>query len=122
MYGCQARPLAGASGTGATGPALQRKIKFSGRKIDKTGGKYTIIKRNGVTSEAFEGSLECSKRSFYEILEYSGRIWNNPGTSKSVTESSRTFWKFLHGSTSIHALYKSLSEHFRVSLVKTAIE
>jgi hypothetical protein len=43
---------------------LQQKIKFSGQKIGKTGGKYTKIKKDGVTSIALEGSLECSRRSF----------------------------------------------------------
>jgi hypothetical protein len=43
---------------------LQQKIKFSKQKIEKTGGKYTKIKKNGMTSGAFEGSLECSRRSF----------------------------------------------------------
>jgi Na+-translocating ferredoxin:NAD+ oxidoreductase RnfG subunit len=46
------------------GPTLRRKIKFSGQEIEKMGGKYTKIKKNGMKSGAFEGSLECSRRSF----------------------------------------------------------
>jgi Na+-translocating ferredoxin:NAD+ oxidoreductase RnfG subunit len=43
---------------------LQRKITFSEQKIEKLEGKYTKIKKNGMTSGAFKGSLECSRRSF----------------------------------------------------------
>jgi hypothetical protein len=72
------------------GPPLGRGKRDGGpgQKIEKTGEKYTKIKKNGVTSGAFESSLECSRRSFQEILEYSGRIWNNPETSISLYTGS----------------------------------
>jgi hypothetical protein len=65
------------------------------------GGKYTKIKEIAWQVEHARvvwNDPEGHSRRFENIREGSGTI-------QSVTESLRTFWKFLHGSTNIHMPY-----------------